>query len=79
MFEYEPDSFVLKSGRTYTPDFKVGDSYYEVKGWWTPQAKEKFANFKNEYPDITIEIVDEFSYNDLCGRYSSIIQNWEDK
>jgi hypothetical protein len=78
-FEYEPDSFVLKNGRTYTPDFKVADSYYEVKGWWTPQAKEKFANFKNEYPDIRIEIVDEFSYNDLCGRYSSIIQNWEDK
>jgi len=79
VFEYEPDSFVLASGRTYTPDFKVGDLYYEVKGYWTPRAKEKFAEFEAQYPDIKIEIVGESEYNNLCGRYSSTIQHWESK
>jgi len=79
VFEYEPDSFTLESGRTYTPDFKVGDLYYEVKGWWTPRAKEKFAEFRVQYPEVKIEIVDESAYNDLCGRYSSTIQHWESK
>jgi len=79
VFEYEPDSFVLESGRTYTPDFKVGDLYYEVKGWWTPRAKEKFAEFEAQYPEVKIEIIGETEYNDLCGRYSSTIQHWESK
>ena len=78
-FKYEPDSFLLKSGRTYTPDFKVGDIYYEVKGWWTARAKEKFEQFRLQYPDIKVEIVGEPEYNDLCGRFSSTIQHWEAK
>lgn len=31
-WEYEPETFLLKDGHAYTPDFRMGDMYIEVKG-----------------------------------------------
>jgi len=30
-WEYEPNTFTLPSGRLYTPDFRVGDTWLEIK------------------------------------------------
>lgn len=78
-FQYEPESFVLSDGRTYTPDFKVGDTYFEVKGWWTDSAKEKFEMFRQQFQHIQMKIVDGTEYNQIETEYSNIIPNWERK
>ena len=78
-FQYEPESFLLSDGRTYTPDFKVGDTYFEVKGWWTDSAKEKFEMFRQQFQHIQMKIVDGTEYNQIETEYSNIIPNWERK
>lgn len=78
-FQYESDSFVLSDGRTYTPDFKVGDIYFEVKGWWTDNAREKFEMFCQQFQHIQMKIVDGTEYNRIESEYSNIIPNWERK
>lgn len=78
-FEYEKHSFVLSDGRTYTPDFKVGNKFYEVKGWWTAAAKEKFEIFKETYPEVEVQIIDEIGYGLIQERYASSIPTWEYK
>lgn len=59
-FEYEPSIFELSNETTYTPDFYLTElnKYIEVKGYWYEDAKEKFNNFINEYPNIEVEIWD---------------------
>lgn len=44
---------------TYTPDFLVGDVWYEVKGWWRAQGRAKFEAFRAAYPDQDIRVIDE--------------------
>lgn len=78
-FQYEPDSFLLSTGRTYTPDFKVGDMYFEVKGWWTSTAKEKFELFTTEFPHIYVKIIDYAEYRQIESQYSNLIECWEKK
>lgn len=76
-FQYEPDSFLLPDGRTYTPDFKVGDVYYEIKGWWTSTAKEKYQLFCEQYQNVSVQIVDEVMYRKLVEQYAPLIAGWE--
>lgn len=64
---YEPRHFVLPDDadgrpRTYTPDFRVGRLWIEVKGLWRPAAIEKIALFRSSYPDETLAIVEEPIY-----------------
>jgi hypothetical protein len=40
--EYETDKLSYVLHRKYVPDFKVGDAYVEVKGWWPPADRQKF-------------------------------------
>lgn len=76
-FQYEIQSFSLADGRTYTPDFKVGNIFYEIKGWWTKLAAEKHRSFCQEYPNVVLQIVDPVWYSELSRQYASIIPNWE--
>lgn len=76
-FEYEPMSFTLSCGKTYTPDFKVGDTYYEVKGWWSPVARQKFDDFCSEYPNVKLKIIGPDEYNRLRKSFSMVIESWE--
>lgn len=76
-FEYEPDSFTLQDGRVYTPDFKVDNIFYEVKGWWTESARSKFDAFKEQFPSIEMKIIGPDEYNILKDKYSKLIIHWE--
>lgn len=78
-FQYEPTSFSLMCGKTYTPDFMIGDTYYEVKGWWTQIAKEKFNAFCEEYPNVKLKIIGANEYNSIKDQYSNLIKTWERK
>lgn len=65
-WEYESKKFKLSDGRIYHPDFYLidEDKYIEIKGFWTSKAKEKFKKFKNEYPNINIEVIEKEIWKD---------------
>ena len=63
---------------TYTPDFKVGDKYFEVKGWWNDKAKAIKQAMSEQYPDIDIEYIDEPTYKILQEVYGEL-NGWECK
>jgi len=77
-YKYEPQSFTLSDGKTYTPDFLVDGIYYEVKGYWTSSAKEKFESFRNQYPEIEVQIIEGIQYDELRSQYRDKI-HWEGK
>ena len=51
---YEQDKFKYVISRTYRPDFKVGDFYIEVKGWWQQADRSKFLAVVLSNPDLPI-------------------------
>lgn len=62
-YRYEPKYFELKINNkltTYTPDFYLPETneYIEIKGWWRDNAKVKFKEFKKQYSNINIKVVD---------------------
>lgn len=59
-WNYEPKTFKMEDGKTYTPDFYLSqsDEYIEVKGWFRPGQKERLEKFKKEYPNIKLVIAD---------------------
>ena len=77
-YEYEPKSFVLSNGRTYTPDFLIEGVFYEIKGRWTEQAKQKFEIFEKEYPEVKVQIIDCQKYKELRQQFQKLIL-WEGK
>jgi len=58
-FEYEPRNFSLNNGTTYTPDFYLPeyDIWWEVKGYWRDDAKEKIGKFFEKYPEENLRIL----------------------
>jgi len=75
-FEYEPTSFTLSNGKTYTPDFRVGEVFYEIKGYLTDTAKSKLELFRIEYPDVIVQIIGPVEYNELYITHANLT-NWE--
>lgn len=60
---YEPKYFELKLDNkitTYTPDFFLPKTkeYIEIKGWWRHNSKEKFLQFKKQYPKVMIKVLE---------------------
>lgn len=58
-FQYECFTFVLENGRAYTPDFFLpySDEFIEVKGWLTPEHRDRIDNFRKLYPEKKLIIV----------------------
>ena len=79
-YEYEPDTFRLETPDRYylyTPDFKVGNKYYEVKGYWDRKSILKKRLFREQYPDINISYVSEPEYKKIAASYGKHIEEWE--
>jgi hypothetical protein len=80
-YEYEPEIFWLKrkdgSEISYTPDFKVGNTYIEIKGYWLGDAREKFDLFREQYPNLKVKIIDGNKYNLYKARFAKLIKGWE--
>lgn len=57
---YEPHTWLLSDGTTYTPDFWVPalGTHYEVKGWMRERSALKIKLFRAGYPKVHLEIVD---------------------
>lgn len=58
-WRYEPNFFALPGKKRYAPDFYVveHDAYYEVKGWMKLAAAEKIRQFRLNYPEHTLVLV----------------------
>ena len=76
-WEYEPEIFDLGSDIRYTPDFRVGDAYFEIKGYNYPKGKDKIELFKAQYPNIQFELIDSTKYFELKRKYENLIKDWE--
>jgi hypothetical protein len=77
-YEYEPKSFQLAEGNTYTPDFLVDGVFYEIKGYWTEVAKHKLESFRKQFPDVVVQIIEGTEYDELRSQYRDKIL-WEGK
>lgn len=67
---YEPKYFDIKLDNretSYTPDFYIPnkDLYIEIKGYWRDDAKDKYNEFKKQYPNIKIELLMEKDLNNI--------------
>lgn len=59
-WSYEPKIFPLNgTGKTYCPDFYLPayNIWWEVKGYWRPDAVEKVRLFLQQYPDEKLRII----------------------
>lgn len=79
-YEYEKYRFTLKNNDryiTYTPDFKCGDIFYEVKGWWNEKSLLIKRLMKEQYPDIKIKYINEKEYFSIKKLFFIKIPAWE--
>lgn len=78
-YEFEKKRFKLSTGKYYIPDFYVveEDCFYEIKGYFIDDAKEKFELFKKEYSNIKIKLIYHDEYKQLYNKYKDKIENWE--
>lgn len=75
-YEYEPTPFLLSNNRYYIPDFYdyKNNCYYEIKGRWYEQGKEKFNLFIKEYPQIRIKLIDKKKYKRIICFFKKNIE-----
>jgi hypothetical protein len=79
-WQYEPETFELSNGTTYTPDFKIGDNkFVEIKGWYDNDSKEKISLFMKEYPHYELDLIGEREYYSLRSLFKHKIPTWEGK
>ena len=96
-FQYEPEIFQLKRGDgnqiLFTPDFKVGNTWWEVKGWLDSRSSEKIKLFLKQYPQKKLVLVcrpkhipkkyrflkncEYLNYFQLEEKFRPLIPSWE--
>lgn len=85
-WEYESDLLELLHENkiiTYIPDFKVWEKqnsepiYYEVKGWLDNKSKLKLKLMNEQFPHISIILIDENKFKEL-ETIKDRIPNWEE-
>lgn len=62
---------------TYTPDFCVNNTFFEIKGRWYRQNRIKVNMFREQYPQYLTCIIDKNIYNYLFNKYHTKISIWE--
>jgi hypothetical protein len=61
-YEIEPE-YKRSEGRSYFPDFRVGDIVIEVKGWASEPAIEKAEEFMERHEETYVVVGDEMPCN----------------
>ncbi len=81
-YQYEPQTFELVKANgstiTYTPDFYVPEQniFYEIKGWMDDVSAEKIALFNEQYPDLTLIVMDKTLFAEFQVKYADLVE-WE--
>ena len=76
---YETEKFPYVLHRKYTPDFKVGDVYVEVKGWWPPAERTKFLAVIVNNPGLKIFVALQRPNMTLNKNSKTTYAQWCDK
>lgn len=79
VWEYEPTTFELDETTSYTPDFLVEGTYYELKGRMSTLCEEKLTLFRKKYDDVVLEVIGPSEYSELGKTYKHLIPTWEGK
>ena len=78
-WEYEPKTFRLLEGMSYTPDFLIDGKFFELKGRMLEKALLKINMFKKMYPEYMLTVIGPVEYFELRSKYKKNIELWEGK
>lgn len=75
-YQYESEKFRFVQHKNYTPDFKVGNVYIEVKGWWPPAERTKFLAVMVSHPELRIFVALQRPFATLNKRSKTTYADW---
>jgi hypothetical protein len=76
-YQYESEKFrYVPFHRNYTPDFKVGNVYIEVKGWWPPAERTKFLAVLVSNPGLRIFVALQRPFAMLNKKSKTTLAEW---
>ena len=67
-YTYESKKYKYVIESNYTPDFFVGDTVYEAKGFFKPEQRRKMLAVKRQHPDLDIRMI--FQRNNTLSKSS---------
>jgi hypothetical protein len=73
---YETEKFPYVLHKRYTPDFKVGDVYVEVKGWWPSAERTKFLAVITSNPGLPIFVALQRPHQTLSKQSKTTYAQW---
>jgi len=73
---YETEKFPYVLHRKYTPDFKVGSVYIEVKGWWPSAERTKFLAVIVNNPGLPIFVALQRPHLTLSKQSKTTYAQW---
>lgn len=74
--QYETEKFPYVLHRKYTPDFKVGEVYVEVKGWWPSAERTKFLAVIMNNPGLPIFVALQRPHMTLSKQSKTTYAQW---
>ena len=74
--DYEPDKFEYTIHRKYTPDFRVGDFYIEVKGWFSASDRSKLLAVFKANPDLPLFVALQMPNQRLNAKSKTTVAQW---
>ena len=78
-YEYESEKLSYVIEAKYIPDFKVGDIYFETKGYFPPDQRRKMKAVKEATPDLDIRIIFQSPHNKINKRSKTTYSMWAEK
>jgi len=81
-WDYEPETFRFiqpAKERKYTPDFRKGKIYIEVKGKLDLETRQKMQWFKEQHPDVHLVIIFGKASNKLSKKSKTTYAQWAEK
>ena len=77
MYESEKISYEIEA--QYIPDFKVGDVYFEAKGYFPSDQRRKMKAVKKSNPDLDIRMIFQAPYNKISKHSKTTYAKWAER
>ena len=77
MYESEKISYEIEA--QYIPDFKVGDVYFEAKGYFPADQRRKMKAVKKSNPDLDIRMIFQAPYNKISKHSKTTYAKWAER
>ena len=78
-FSYEQDRLPYVLRRTYVPDFRVGDTFFEVKGYWRPADRAKLKAVRLANPHIRLVVLFQEPHRRISKASKTTYAQWADR